>query len=575
MKPEDPLYPIFLKLIKKHTKPNRFNKPLTGIGNSLAVGGPGQCKTSGNKKEIELRFDKGSKICLLYDAGRMDLPYFMFPSNDDFWKKPKLDGKFIVGRRPYPILLAYPVSKNIPEKLPKNAIPFTIAVDSLTEDDLVALVGGASRDTIKGIFYYMQNYVNEDTTAEDYVNMMGAALKKVEDTDGIKPSHFGAKKLKGDFFQPLLNEGLLSSAKASTVINIREMIKDNKTMFCLVIKHTPKYLWGFLVHYFMNHISIELGGFGTERQLKQHVTIGLTEIADLLSQDEDIGSAAYSITTMIEKILKQSRTFAISLLMDTQLPQELPVVKETLQRIYVYNSSIPSIQKAMEIIGISQRSGEITNDDLMVIPRLSRGWYYLFDRDEGVSIHKLVWCRSRSWKEGENFYDVYDKVFGKGAYYSIKDKLKELEIERKKSKEAWDLRKQLMKTRIENAILDKKAASIALVEEKIRERESNRLNARKKLKTGEDDDLDINEINIITNNEKPKIKKTKSKIESEKDDLILDEDAGEPIKKVITVSEETEISAISTQTPINIVSNSEIPKKRPSYATLKKIMKTI
>ena len=33
----------------------------------------------------------------------------------------------------------------------------------------------------------------------------------------------------------------------------------------------------------------------------------------------------------------------------------------------------------MEIIGINTRSGQITNDEIMIIPRLPKGYYYLFD----------------------------------------------------------------------------------------------------------------------------------------------------------------------------------------------------
>ena len=193
---EDPLYELFLKRIKRFTKFHLINSKDNVVGNSLSIGNPGYCKTSGDRREIELRYELGHKIFCLYDAGRMDMNYFIFPSNEDYWKCPKLErGKIVTGRS-YPCVFHYPVTKNLGDRIPNCGIPFTIPVSSITEDDLVAMVGGGSRDTIKGIYYYMQKHVNDDTTPEDYVNIMGAALKKVEDTDGIKPSHFGVKKLK-------------------------------------------------------------------------------------------------------------------------------------------------------------------------------------------------------------------------------------------------------------------------------------------------------------------------------------------------------------------------------------------
>lgn len=505
--PDDPMYDLFCKRIKRFTRYNLINSKDSTIGNSLAMGNPGFCKTSGNRREIELRWELNHKIFCLYDAGRGDMCYFMFPSNDNYWKIPKLERGKIISAKSYPTILHYPITKNLGDKIPNPGVPFTIPVSDITEDDLVSMVGGSSRDTIKGIFYYMQKHVNDDTTAEDYVNIMGAALKKVEDTDGIKPSHFGVKKLKTDFFLPMLNEGLLSSKNASTALDLKPIIEDREHISVLVLKHCPKYLWGFLVHYFLNHISILLGGFGKEKPVRQKTTIVLNEVADLLSSDEDVGSSSYAINKLISKIAKQSRTFNIFMLLDTQLPQELPTLKETFKRIYVYNSSTSSVQKAMEIMGISTRSGELTNDDLMLIPRLARGWYYLFDRDYGVSIHKLQWCRSRTYKDGENFYDIYDKVFGKGAYYSIKDKLKELQLESKKSEDAWETRRSIINNRVQEKKFTKKKK---LVEEEFDEEVESEEEFEEKI---EEDELqnsdDINkEINIVDIKEEPKVEST-------------------------------------------------------------------
>ena len=177
--------------------------------------------------------------------------------------------------------------------------------------------------------------------------------------------------------------------------------------------------------------------------MKQKVTITLNEVADLLSKDSEQGTSGWSIGQMIGRIAKQYRTASLYLLMDTQLPSELPDIKETMKRVYVYNSSLPSVQRAMAIAGISEYAGDMNNDDYAIIPRLSPGWYYLFDRDKGVSIHKLMYIRSRTYQAGEDFYDIYDKVYGKTSYQNIVPLIDEINAEKERSENDWQYKKKL------------------------------------------------------------------------------------------------------------------------------------
>jgi len=433
--PKDPLYSTFKTRIAKQFKPHLISRNQKVVGNSLSIGNPGYCKTTGNRREVELRYGLGHKIFCLYDAGRLDMSFFMFPSVSPFWKKPKLHFSKIVTARSYPTEPLIPITSHIPKRLPNCFRPFTIAVSDLTEEDLVALVGEGSKDTIRAAWEYMKIRVNKKTTANDYIQLLTQALNTKEKDQKI--SHFGPRKLIDSVFRPLLNQGLLSSKNASTAIDVKEIMKDKRTISTLVLRHCPKNLWGFLVHFFMNHINKHLGGFEETKRMKIKTTIVLNEVADLLADDEEKSSAAYSVRKMIGNIAKQSRTVDIFLLMDTQLPSELPDVKDTMSRIYVYNSSLASITRAMQIIGISQAAGDISSDDYALIPRLDRGWYYLFDRTSGVSIHKLMWLRSRTYLDGDDFYEIYDKIFGKTKYQNIRPLLDELAAEKKESEYAW------------------------------------------------------------------------------------------------------------------------------------------
>lgn len=475
MKSTNPLYPIFLKIIKKHKKPHSLSNKITG--NSLCIGNPGAGKTSSNRREVEIRYKLGHKSFNLYDAGRMDMMFFMFSSNHPYWKVPKLERRKIISARSYPTEGLVPVTRGLPQddKLPNNFKLFTIPVNSLDETDLAALVGEKSSDTVKAAYNYMLDKIDENTTAVDYIKLLQNATRKVGNYGFKDLSHFGPKKLIEDVFRPLVQQGLLSSGNVSTALDLDTIMKDKSTISTLVLRHCPKQYWGFLVAYFMNHINKKLAGFGETKPIRQKTTLTLNEVADLLDTDSDKGSAAFTISKLIANIAKQSRTASggLYLNMDTQLPSELPEIKETMQRVYVFNSSLPSIQKAMEIIGISSSTGDINSDDFAVIPHLGPGWYYLFDRENGVSVHKLLHLRSREFQTGDNFYDIYDKIIGRSGYQNIKPLLKELENERKLSEEAWkatEVSTNQMNVLEENVIREKEAIKKQKVEEEIQKK---------------------------------------------------------------------------------------------------------
>lgn len=461
MKQDNPLYETFQKVIKKHSKSRNLGAlKKEQIGNVLSIGNPGYGKTSGNKREAEIRWSQGHKIFCLYDGGtRMDTAYFMFPSEEPFWAKPKVYNNKIIGKRKYPVELLYPISRNLAKrkKIPNHGIPFTIAVSDLGEDDLKALMGGSqSTDNAITAFNNVRHKINEETTPEDLLNMMAYTIKQSSNDDGIKLTPHGFKKLKTDVFQPLINEGLLSSKKSPTSINIRDLLKrENKNISVLVLRHCPERYWGFLVHFFMKHISDALVGRDEGKRIKRKTTLLLNEIADLLSTDDEKGTSAHTIKTQISKIAKQSRTFDIFLLMDTQLPQELPDIRDTMKRIYVYNSSKSAIDKAMEIIGISTRMGQIDpSTDLQVIPHLDPGWYYLFDREDPLIVSKQVWTRSASWKDGEEFYDKYDSYYGKNSYQDISETIELLRKEREETLQRWRDLKERFTIKKRNEIIE-------------------------------------------------------------------------------------------------------------------------
>ena len=186
----------------------------------------------------------------------------------------------------------------------------------------------------------------------------------------------------------------------------------------------------------------------------------------------DMGESHFAISKLIETIVKQYRTANLFLMMNTQIPQELPDIKNNMMRIYVYNSSVIEVEKAMEIMGISTRTGMITPDEISLIPFLKKGWFFLFDMN-GVKMYKQVWTRSRTYYDGDDFYEIYDKIKGRGAYYIIEDKIEELKKEREESKDSWRLKYAIENTEKKEKTIThqyEKKKEIEDVEEEIEEK---------------------------------------------------------------------------------------------------------
>lgn len=433
---------LFEKVKNKYKKFNTITSTKKATGHSLAVGNPGYGKTTCDRKEVELRRDQQKhKILCVYDAGRMDMALFMFPSNAPFWKKPKYDKGKIIGPKAYKTELLYPNTKHVPDKLPKNGKLFTIPVKDLNEEDISALTGSSSFESIKDILNSMENDLKDYTTPTDYLNTLSNKLKKSQDQDGIKVSHYGAKSMKGKVFQPLINEGILSSSNASTALDLREILKDKETITTLVLRHCPQKLWGFLVNYFMNHSYKILSGSEGNERLKQNTTIVLNEIQDLMEQESDMGESVLAISRSLSKIFRQSRSANLFILGDTQLPQKLPDVKDIIKRMYIFNSGFSVINSSCETMGLTRSTGMLGTDEMSLIPNLPPAWYFLIDREKGVSFHKMAWLRSRTYEEGDDFYSIYENFFGRGSYYSVKKQKEELKEEERKAKELWETKK--------------------------------------------------------------------------------------------------------------------------------------
>jgi hypothetical protein len=428
------------RIQSKHFQHFLINKN-TFVGHVVTVGDIGMAKSSINSRICELDYENGFKVFELHtDASRMDNAFWSFPSDVPFWQIPKVENGKIIAKKSYPMSLLYPISKKTPSKLPVVANLFTIPLNSLDEYDFAALIGADISDSIRQLWNILQPQIKKSTTPNDFVNMLTDIIKSnKKNDDDIKPAWQGAATLKYNIMTPLTTEGIVSSANCETAIDLLEELRDRDRISVLCLRHIPKPLIGFIVHWFINHINILSKQYGIKAVIK------LNEAPDILRKPEmGATSASIAISNQIGSIFKQGRTSNLYFRLDCQDPKELPEIKNTATTVIVCRTSY--LQDVKEMTGFSTKTGAITQDEFLCIPFQKQGQAFIFRRDdEKVKWVKFMWCRHRMWRTGEEFYKMWDKLDGR--WKDVRKELKFVKAEIESSENKWKDKRELDKMR--------------------------------------------------------------------------------------------------------------------------------
>ena len=135
------------------------------------------------------------KIFDLFDGGRGENMYWCMP-NTGLLKHGENKLRAInYMPKAYPCNILYPMSKNLPHKIPPQGKVFTIPINSLDYSDLQALIGKEITPTVAGIWNSVFSSVTKKTTIEDFKQLvMSATAGKGKKEEDVKVS-MQARKL--------------------------------------------------------------------------------------------------------------------------------------------------------------------------------------------------------------------------------------------------------------------------------------------------------------------------------------------------------------------------------------------
>jgi hypothetical protein len=268
------------------------------------------CAIAGNLKD-----EHGYKWVSLHDDGRNETPMIACPNDEDAIQQ-SLD-QFGQEPKGYPTKVYVP-AVDLPDTLPRNHVPFTIGVDSLTPEIITQLSGvqpqGETQERIKyaveesggkvdELIRLLEKYA-EDTTAEVTVTELRDGDKLEGEASSTTRSYqMGEDDVLEDCAKSLMllaSEGLLADAGADTNLNMTNVLQDQEHVAVLNSNFLPdgddhlKYL---IENVWLRLISKERD----ENPWLPRVAIGLREIKELAPST--LSRAKYS---HIAKSLRQT-----------------------------------------------------------------------------------------------------------------------------------------------------------------------------------------------------------------------------------------------------------------------------
>jgi hypothetical protein len=389
-------------------------------GGIFIYGRIGSGKTTGMRSLVQKYHDSPDrryKVFDLWGGERNEQFYWTLPSIDKkYWanikKRFKLEND---GPKQYKVNLLYPMSKNLPNKLPefapyvKSKI-FTIAINDLTIENVSLIIGVPSRENI--------------TCWRDLL------LKIKNKENGIYLKHYAEKKgytkysIYRSFISPLVKEGILQSKNFDMNLDIAEEIKDRDTVSVLCLDFVDKELRLFYMGWIISQISKALDTGAARVQ-----TIGMIPEASefFRATDQAIVEDKYKIfrAFLAQQIRMGRRGF--HLFLDAQSPNETKGLVDGSQDFTILGK-LPSEGDREQATAQLKRDNLITQKQITDLAVLEPGEYYFCEVSKKAVKRYLFLPRTMYWREGYgNFYlniwkkyrdswmntkDILDKAFG-------------------------------------------------------------------------------------------------------------------------------------------------------------------
>lgn len=427
----------------------------------IVYGQIGTGKSQTLKSCAERAYIRNVKIIDLYSGGAEEGAYWALKSNHPFWKDREFHSKGrVLKARDFPVKCLIPMSKNLPGELPDIFVPFTIPLTSLTENDLKANLGNNLTKNEIALWRKVSPKINRKTTLIDLTNYIIDAQKSSERTPGIHGT--GISSL-WNTFRNFESSMLFSSESNPLALNLKNELRNRKTITTLELNYYPQELWGFIINYFIYNIYEIIRN--KENHINHPVIILIREAGDWLTSIGEVSSQEQAIRTNFTHIVRKGRKHRLYFWLDNQTPMNLDVVQSQFPvKICHYVDNTVELENSLGSLGAML----LTREDYMNLRSFAPGRCYVLEQ-RGLFAPQMLPPQSRmSGKEGANFVEIWRKEKGNARFKNIKSLISPVYEEYEQSKEKWD---EIIKNRKEKIKILKELAKKRKKEELENERD--------------------------------------------------------------------------------------------------------
>ena len=405
----------------------------------------------------ERAFLRGNaKIIDLYSGGAEEGAYYALKSTHPFWKDREYPfNKKVTKAMEFPVNCLIPMCKNIPHELPDIYKPFTIPLDSITENDLKSVLGGDLTKNEIALWRNVADKIGRNTSLTDVLNyMIDTKATKASRTPGV--SAHGISSVY-NMFSAFEKDKLISKGTNKLSLNLKNELKNKKVITSVILKYFPEEYWGFVVNYFIHAIhNMMLRG-----DIKHNVIIIVREAGDFLEGMSD-SPQELAVKRGIIHALREGRKHQLFFWIDNQTPMNLDVVKTQFPlKICHYVDNTVELQNSLGDLG----SMLLNKEDYAKLMGFPPGRCFVLT-NRGLFNPQILPPLSRmSGEEGNNFFTCWRAEKG-SRFKDITEDINCINDEYEEAEDKWtnELKQRKMAKKIDT--MEKKAEKEKIADEK-------------------------------------------------------------------------------------------------------------
>ena len=364
--------------------------------------------------------DRGYKVWDLYGGDRNEQYYWCFPSKEDkYWLKMKKKLRLATeGPKQYKVNLLFPMSKNLPDKLPQNEFVhskvFTIPIKEVMNETIACTVGALAA-TNESLWNYAKDKLKKKEG--------GVELKKIMEDEG------GASTLiYRSFVEPLVEHGLLESDDCEYNLDVKAEGKDRETISVLCLNYIEEEFRPFIIDYIVNQMcrlldagSIPNKQIGLMREISKFFRLG-----DQLAIPDRIKVFRVHLSDYVRYGRRGFYLFG-----DAQSPNETHGIVEG-QDSLTFLGKLPSQTDREMATAQLKRDGHITAEQVKDISNLEPGQMMMICENQSCQKLYISLPRTMFWKEGfGDFFKIWQRA--DDHWFSTKEVIEKLEIKKKEA----------------------------------------------------------------------------------------------------------------------------------------------